>query len=220
MHKTRRTRAEINSLLLDARVMAVLRLRSSEWVLPAATALLDGGIGVLELTLTTPGALEILPPLKEQFGHKALIGVGSVVSAYQAKSACSAGADFIVSPICRPALVSVAHDDDRPIFLGAFTPTEAQLGYEAGADFTKIFPAEPLGPGFFKSILAPLPHLRLVPTGGIEPENARTYLEAGCVLLGAGSSLIPTSLAEQGRWTEVTAKAQALVAAVQDFPRA
>src|SRR5204863_3061916 len=118
------------------------------------------------------------------------------------------GADFIVTPITKPEIVEAAHQRNKPVMLGAYTPTEAQLAHEAGADFIKIFPADKLGPGYIKNIRAPLPHLRVVPTGGVDLQTAPEFLKAGCVALGVGSSLITPEIVRTGNWSELTRLAQ------------
>jgi 2-dehydro-3-deoxyphosphogluconate aldolase/(4S)-4-hydroxy-2-oxoglutarate aldolase len=121
----------------------------------------------------------------------------------------------VVTPIAKPELVAAAHEADRPVMLGAYTPTEAQMAHEAGADFIKIFPADTLGPGYIKALRAPLPHLRLVPTGGVDLHNAAAFIQAGCAALGVGSSLVSTRLLKEANWAELTQLAREFVAAVQ-----
>jgi 2-dehydro-3-deoxyphosphogluconate aldolase/(4S)-4-hydroxy-2-oxoglutarate aldolase len=128
------------------------------------------------------------------------------------QSALDAGAEFVVSPILRPELVPIAHAAGRPIMLGAYTPTEAQRAHEAGADFIKIFPADSLGPAYLKAIRAPLPHLRVVPTGGVDLNTAADFLKAGCAALGVGSSLVSAQILREANWPELTRLARAFVA--------
>ena len=122
-----------------------------------------------------------------------------------------AGAEFIVTPICCTELVEIAHGAGRPIMLGAYTPTEAQTAYEAGADFIKIFPAETLGAKYIKAIRAPLPHLRIVPTGGVDLQNATEFFKAGCAALGVGSSLLSAEILRASNWGELTRLAKNFV---------
>src|SRR4030095_13450618 len=122
-----------------------------------------------------------------------------------------AGAEFVVSPILRPELVGVAHSAERPVMLGAYTPTEAQLAHEAGADFIKIFPADGLGPNYIKALRAPLPHLRIIPTGIARPEDVGAFLRAGCEAVGLGSLLVKQSVLREGNWPELTGRARDFV---------
>jgi 2-dehydro-3-deoxyphosphogluconate aldolase/(4S)-4-hydroxy-2-oxoglutarate aldolase len=148
-------------------------------------------------------------------GPRALVGVGTVLDAATCRAATDAGARFVVSPICRAELVTAAHAAGCPVMLGAYTPTEAQLAHEAGADFIKIFPADGLGPAYIKALRAPLPHLRIVPTGGVDLETVGPFLKAGCAALGVGSSLVSAQILREKNWAELTRLAQAFVAAVR-----
>ncbi|NDE97589.1 MAG: hypothetical protein EB034_04820 [Verrucomicrobia bacterium] len=130
-----RTQAEISARLTNPGVIAVVRTQQPEQVLPLCAALVDGGLTALEITFTVPNACEVVAAVAKEFGARATVGVGTVLTAFQLKSALDAGAEFFVTPICRPELVPLAHTAGRPIMLGAYTPTEAQLAHEAGADF-------------------------------------------------------------------------------------
>jgi 2-dehydro-3-deoxyphosphogluconate aldolase/(4S)-4-hydroxy-2-oxoglutarate aldolase len=201
---TRRTRAEIVSLLLDACIIAVVRTDNAEHVLPACEALLSGGVRAVEITLTVPKAFEVMGGVAQRFGSEAIVGAGTVLHVDGCRSAIAAGAEFIVSPITKLGLIEAAHDADRPVMMGAYTPTEAQTAHEAGADFIKIFPADKLGPAYIKAIRAPLPHLRIVPTGGVDLQTAAEFLKAGCAALGVGSSLMTKEILREADWTRLT----------------
>lgn len=208
-----RSKSEVVSLLTEPGIIAVVRAKNPEQVIPLSEALLAGGVHAIEITMTTPHAIEAIRDAREKLGERALVGVGTVLNADTCRAALSAGAEFVVTPICRTELVPIAHGADRPIMLGAYTPTEAQAAHEAGADFIKIFPADTLGPGYVKAIRAPLPHLRIVPTGGVEIDNAAAFLKAGCAALGVGSSLVSAKILQEGDWPELTRRAQAFVSA-------
>ena len=208
-----RTKSEVISLLSRPGIVAVVRAQKPEQVIPLSEALLAGGVHAIEITMTTPSALEAIRDARERLGEKALIGVGTVLDVDTCRAAVEAGAEFVVSPICRTELVAIAPGADRPIMLGAYTPTEAQIAHEAGADFIKIFPADTLGPGYVKALRAPLPHLRIVPTGGVELDNAAAFLKAGCAALGVGSSLVSAKILQEADWPELTRRARAFVAA-------
>jgi 2-dehydro-3-deoxyphosphogluconate aldolase/(4S)-4-hydroxy-2-oxoglutarate aldolase len=167
-------------------------------------ALIDGGIHIVEITLTTPEAIKAIEEIKSVMGDRALIGVGTVLNREQCRAAIDAGAEFVVSPVTKKEIIDEAHRFGRPVMSGAYTPTEAQFAHEAGSDFIKIFPADRLGPGYIKSLLAPLPHLRIVPTGGVNLETLQGFLKAGCVALGIGSSLISKSILQSDDWAALT----------------
>jgi 2-dehydro-3-deoxyphosphogluconate aldolase/(4S)-4-hydroxy-2-oxoglutarate aldolase len=206
-------KSEIISRLLSPGIIAVVRAQKAEQVLPLSEALLAGGVIAVEITMTTPNAIEAIREARRKLGDRALIGVGTVLDAGTCGAAVAAGAEFVVTPICRTELVSIAHAAERPVMLGAYTPTEAQLAHEAGADFIKIFPADGLGPGYIKALRAPLPHLRLVPTGGIDVHNVADFLKAGCAAVGVGSSLVSAEILQKANWAELTNHAAEFVAA-------
>lgn len=199
-----RSHSEIVDSLIRPGVVAVIRTPKPEPIPALCAALVAGGVTALEITMTTPGALDLLPALSRQFSGQAVVGVGSITSMRICRAALEAGAEFVVSPVLKPELIEVAHSQNRVAIIGAYTPTEAQAAYEGGADFIKIFPADGLGPGYVKSIRAALPHLRIIPTGGVDLDNAAEFLSAGCVALGVGSSLITPEILRHEKWAELT----------------
>jgi 2-dehydro-3-deoxyphosphogluconate aldolase/(4S)-4-hydroxy-2-oxoglutarate aldolase len=210
-----RAKAEIISLLTNPGIVAIVRAQKNVPLAPLAEALLAGGINAVEITMTTPNALAAIREASEKFGDRAVIGVGTVLDGDTCRAAMEAGAEFVVTPICRMDLVAITHAAGRPIMLGAYTPTEAQAAHEAGADFVKIFPADGLGPGYMKALRAPLPHLRLVPTGGVNVTNVADFLKAGCAAVGVGSSLVTAKLLQENNWPELTRQAAAFVNAAR-----
>src|SRR6266536_2283398 len=192
-----RSKSDIISLLTESGIIAVVRAQRQDQVVPLSEALVAGGVIAVEITLSTPNAIPAIRETKEQLGERALIGVGTVLKVADCRAAIEAGAEFVVSPILRPELVGVAHSANKPIMLGAYTPTEAQLAHEAGSDFIKIFPADSLGPNYIKALRAPLPHLKIVPTGGVDLETIAEFFKVGCVAVGAGSSLISKEILEK-----------------------
>jgi len=210
-----RDKSEVIAALTDPGIIAVVRAQSRGQVLPLSEALLAGGVRAIEITTTTPEAIEAIREVSKVLGERAVIGVGTVLDVATCHAACEAGAEFVVSPVTKPELVTAAHAHDQPVMLGAYTPTEAQTAHEAGSDFVKIFPADGLGPRFIKNLLAPLPHLRLVPTGGITVENAAEFLNAGCAALGIGSALVSKDILANADWPELTRRAEQFVAAVK-----
>jgi 2-dehydro-3-deoxyphosphogluconate aldolase/(4S)-4-hydroxy-2-oxoglutarate aldolase len=210
-----RNKSDIISLLTDPGIIAIVRAQQAVQVLPLFEALIAGGIRAIEITMTTPNALAAIREAREKLGERALIGVGTVLDADTARAAIVAGAEFVVTPICRTELVTIAHAAGCAIMLGAYTPTEAQLAHEAGADLIKIFPADSLGAGYIKALRAPLPHLRIVPTGGVDMQNVADFLKAGCAALGVGSSLVSTKILQAADWPELTRRAIAFVTAAR-----
>lgn len=211
-----RSKSEIDSLLVNPGIIAVVRAQSGEQVLPLSEALLEGGVHAIEITMTTPNALAAIRDARQRLGQRALIGVGTVLDLGICRAAIAAGAEFVVTPVCRPEFVPIAHAAERVVMLGAYTPTEAQAAHEAGADFVKIFPAEALGPGYIKALRAPLPHLRIVPTGGVDVHNVADFLKAGCAALGIGSSLVSQKILQAADWPELTRRAAQFVKAAQE----
>jgi len=211
-----RSKSEICSLLTEPGIIAVVRAQKAEQVAPLSEALLAGGVVAIEITLTTPNAFQAIREARTKFGDRAAIGVGTVLDAAACRAALEAGAEFVVTPVCRPELVPIVHSAGRPIMLGAFSPTEAQTAYEAGADFIKIFPADSLGPAYIKALRAPLPHLRIVPTGGVGVHNVRDFLQAGCAALGVGSALVSAKILQVADWQELSRRAGDFVRAARE----
>lgn len=198
----------------DCGVIAIVRAHRENQIPPICEALLAGGVSTIEVTMSTPNAVNAIREAAQHFGPDAIIGVGTVLDEATALAALEAGAQFLVSPITRPALVPLAHQFDAPTMLGAFTPTEAQLVHESGSDCVKLFPADPLGPRFVNALRAPMPHLRIVPTGGVNLDTVAPFLAAGCVALGAGSSLVSKGILETDDWAQLQKRAQAFRNAV------
>lgn len=209
------TRSEISALLTHPGIIAVVRTPRAEQVLPLAEALIAGGVIAIEVTMTTPNAIEAIREASRKIGVRGVVGVGTVLDAATCRAAIAAGAEFVVSPILRPEIAAAARALDKPVMLGAYTPTEAQLAHEAGADFIKIFPSDGLGPGYIRALLAPLPHLKIIPTGIATPEMVPQFIQAGCAGVGLGALLMPASALKEENWAEVTRRAKGFVAAVQ-----
>ena len=207
-----RTRSEILHLLTHPGIIAVVRTQSVGQVLAVAQALVAGGVIAIEITLTVPDALAAIRQVSRALGDRAVVGAGTVLDAASCRATLEAGAEFIVSPITRAEIVTAAHAADRPVMLGAYTPTEAQTAHEAGADFIKLFPADKLGPAHVKALRAPLPHLKIVPTGGVDLNTAAEFLKAGCVALGVGGSLLTPEILSANDWPALTRLAAKFVA--------
>jgi 2-dehydro-3-deoxyphosphogluconate aldolase/(4S)-4-hydroxy-2-oxoglutarate aldolase len=203
-----RTKPDILRLLTNPGVIAVIRARDAGQALLACEALARGGVLALEITMTVPGALEAIRLASQRLGREALVGVGTVLDAGTCLAAIEAGAQFVVSPIVAPPVARAAAERGKPVMLGAYTPTEAQAAHEAGADFVKLFPAEALGAAYIKSLRAPLPHLQMVPTGGVDLLTMEAFFRAGCPAVGVGSSLVRPQLLEAGDWDGLAALAR------------
>ncbi len=196
-------REQITSQIVAEGLVAIVRVPRPEMALPLAGALVAGGIRAGELTMSIPNAIETIRTVDRELGDDILLGVGTVTDDDTCRAAIDAGAKYVISPILRPSLVAAAHALERPVMLGAYTPTEAQTAHEAGSDFVKIFPADTLGPGYIKSLLAPLPHLKIVPTGGVNLDTMEAFLAAGSAALGTGSALLKKEIVAGGNWAEL-----------------
>jgi 2-dehydro-3-deoxyphosphogluconate aldolase/(4S)-4-hydroxy-2-oxoglutarate aldolase len=214
------TKQQIIERILNPGIVAVIRADSSEQLISVAEALCAGGVTTMEITMTTPNAIEVIRKVVDQFGDRILMGVGSVLDTETCRMAMLAGAEFVVTPVLRPAVIDMCNRYGKPIACGAYTPTEALTAHEAGADFIKIFPADQLGPTYIKNILAPLPMLRVIPTGGVTPQTAESFLRAGCAALAAGSSLVSKEALKSKDWNQITKTAAAFVDAVSKVPKA
>jgi 2-dehydro-3-deoxyphosphogluconate aldolase/(4S)-4-hydroxy-2-oxoglutarate aldolase len=209
------TKAEICRRLLHPGIIAILRANSSDGLVSVAEALAEGGVTAVEVTMTTPNALQVISEVAARFSGRILMGVGTVLDPETCRAAILAGAEFVVTPVTKPEVIRLANRYGKPIINGAFTPTEALLGYESGADFIKLFPADQLGPAYVRNILAPLPMLQIMPTGGVTPEIAAEYLKAGAVGVGAGSTLVTKEALAKGDYAAITKRAAEFVAAMK-----
>lgn len=203
----------ILSKLRTEKVVALIRAESPDGLLDCAKALAEGGLTSIELTMTTPGAIRMLEKASAEL-PEFLFGLGTVLDAETARVGILAGAKFIVTPALRPDVITLCRRYSVPVFSGAFTPTEIVNAWEAGADAAKVFPAEFFGPAYIKSIKAPLPHIELLPTGGVNAENVGEFLKAGAFATAAGSSLVEAKALKEKNWAAITARARAFAAAV------
>ena len=202
-----KTRHDIVKSIIKAKIVSIIRLKNSNSIYQIGEALKKGGIKVLEVTLTPPNAIFEMEKLKML--SKILIGIGSVIDGKSAEQAINAGAEFIVTPVIKKEVIDVAHNYNRPVLAGAFSPTEVLQAHEWGADIIKLFPAEPLGLAYYRSIIAPLPKLKLMPTGGITTQNAEKWLKSGAACLGVGNSLVNDRFVDSGEFSEITKLAKA-----------
>jgi 2-dehydro-3-deoxyphosphogluconate aldolase/(4S)-4-hydroxy-2-oxoglutarate aldolase len=201
--------------ILESKIVAIVRLERYDRAIEITRALLAGGISVVEFTLTGAGAYDAIAATRAALGDAAQVGVGTVLNVDAATAAIDSGAQFVVTPTTSPAVIRACVARGTPILSGAWTPTEALAAHEAGASMVKLFPARLGGPQYLRDILAPLPFLRIVPTGGVGAENARAYIDAGAVAVGIGGSLISAQAVAQGDWDGITSGARAIVEAIK-----
>ena len=205
--------------ILETKIVAIVRLERYDRAVEITRALLAGGISVVEFTLTGVGAYDAIAATRAALGAAAHVGVGTVLNVEAATASIDAGAQFVVTPTTSPAVIRACVARGTPILSGALTPTEALSAHEAGASMVKLFPARLGGPQYLRDILAPLPFLQIVPTGGVGAENARAYIDAGAVAVGIGGSLITAQAVAQEDWDRITAGARAVVEAIKAAAR-
>jgi len=206
---------EVLKRTLDHRLVAIIRLRHEAPLARVAEALVAGGIRVLEFTLTSPGAVPAITACRARFGDDIIVGAGTVLDAEEARRCLDAGAQFLVSPGFDPAVVALARARGALALPGALTPTEIVTAWRAGADVVKVFPARAFGPRYIADLLAPLPRVPLMPTGGVDETNAAAYLRAGAVGVAVGGKLVAEDAVAHGDWDALIARAHALVAAIR-----
>ena len=179
-------------------LVAVVRAPDPTHLVEVIRALADGGVTISEVTFTVPNALDVIRRAKKELGDRVMLGAGTILDPETARAAFLAGAEFLVSPTLNLDVIRMARRYDKLVFPGAFTPTEILAAWEAGADVVKVFPAEVVGPAFFKAMRGPLPQVKLMPTGGVDLTTAGEFLRAGAVCLGVGSQLVdPKAVARQ-----------------------
>jgi 2-dehydro-3-deoxyphosphogluconate aldolase/(4S)-4-hydroxy-2-oxoglutarate aldolase len=195
-------------------VVAVIRLKDASQVRAVVDALAAGGVRALEVTMTVPRAVEIIRELAPALPEGFLFGAGTVIDADTAHAVIDAGATFVVGPVFRPDVVAACRARNVAAIPGCFSPTEILTAHEAGAEIVKVFPATMLGPQFIKDVRAPLPQLKLMPTGGVTLDNAGEWIRAGAVAVGVGSALVDAAAVAAGRFHVISDNARRLVAAV------
>jgi len=201
-------------LLLDTKVIGVVRIDSSSGLLQVAAAFRKGGLFCVEITMTTPGALRAIEEAAGRLDG-VLMGAGTVLDAPTARQAILAGARFLVTPTVERDVIEMCRRYSVPVIAGAMTPTEILTAWEAGADMVKVFPAHILGPAYLKAVRGPLPQIPLVPTGGITAANAGEFVRAGAAMVCAGGWLVDGKAVAEGRYEVLTERAQQLLDTVQ-----
>lgn len=209
-------REEIVKELDKRKAVAVLAIKDLDTLTKTVDAILEGGISVMEITLRVPNAIKLIEDFAREYKKDVVIGVGTVLNPDDAEAAIKAGARFVVSPILKRSIIDMAHEYDVPAIPGCFTPTEILTAYEWGADVVKVFPADVLGMPFFKGILAPMPFLKIMPTGGVTLTNAGDWLKAGACAVGLGSALVDKKAIKEGNFTKLTENAKAIMASIKN----
>ncbi|HWG45501.1 MAG TPA: bifunctional 4-hydroxy-2-oxoglutarate aldolase/2-dehydro-3-deoxy-phosphogluconate aldolase [Gemmataceae bacterium] len=201
--------------ILDCGIVAVVRSPDSAQLVEVVRALADGGVTVAEITMTVPGALDVLRQVRQALGDRIVLGAGTILDAETARAALLAGAEYLVAPTVNLDVIRLCQRYSKLIMPGAFTPTEILTAWEAGADIVKVFPAEVLGPSFFKAMRGPLPQIRLMPTGGVDLNTAAEFLRAGACCLGLGSQLVEPRAVAERNFDRIRDLARQYVAIVQ-----
>jgi 2-dehydro-3-deoxyphosphogluconate aldolase / (4S)-4-hydroxy-2-oxoglutarate aldolase len=210
-----RGREEVVDAIEQCGVVAIIRIQDPARVGAVARALAAGGVRALEVTMTVPGAVEVIRSLSAALPDDIVLGAGTVLDPKTAENVIDAGARFVVAPTFSPDTIRACHERDVPVMPGCLTPTEMLRAWEVGADIIKVFPATALGPGYLKDVRAPLPQLKLMPTGGVTPDNAGEWIRAGAVAVGIGSALTDARAIAAGDYARVEAAARRAIASVQ-----
>ncbi len=195
-------REDIVSEILKGGIVSILRVADPKKILPASRAILEGGIKAIEISLNTPQALEGISDLSKIEGI--IPGVGTVTNVEMAIKSIECGAEFVVTPVSKKEIIDACHELGKPVFSGAFTPSEIYQAYEWGADVIKVFPAETLGMKYIKAVLAPFPEIRLMPTGGVTPDNIDKWFDMGAVCVGVGGSFTKAEIFDNEDWKKLT----------------
>ena len=191
-------------------LIPVLRAKNPAQGRAVVEAMIAGGVTVVEVTMTVPGAVDLLRELKKEYGSKLLLGSGTVTTADQCQATIDAGAEFVVSPSLHPEVIATTRKNGKVSCPGALTPTEAITAWNAGADYVKIFPCSAVGgASYLKSLLAPFPHLKIIPTGGVTLQTAESFIKAGARALGVGGDLVNLAAIEEGHPEKITEAARA-----------
>jgi 2-dehydro-3-deoxyphosphogluconate aldolase/(4S)-4-hydroxy-2-oxoglutarate aldolase len=209
------TRDAIVATIERTGIVAIVRMKEPGKLRAVVDAIAEGGVRVLEVTMTVPGAVELIRQLAPTLPPDFLLGAGTVLDADTVARVVDAGARFVVSPVFRRSVIAACHERDVPAMPGCFTPTEILEAWDAGADVVKVFPATALGPTYLKDVRAPLPQVKLMPTGGVTLENAGDWLWAGAVAVGVGSALLDTKAIATGHYEVLRANAERIVANVR-----
>jgi 2-dehydro-3-deoxyphosphogluconate aldolase / (4S)-4-hydroxy-2-oxoglutarate aldolase len=208
-------KAQVLEVLHQQGIVAVLRCDSAAVVPNVVAALLDGGIRAIEITMTTPNAIDLIGRIATQFADRdVLVGAGTVVTTRQAAAACDAGAQYIVAPTLSLDVIQYCNQREVVVVPGAFTPSEIQYAWQSGADIVKVFPANIGGPGYLRDLLGPLPGIRLIPSGGVDFETAPQYFQAGAFAVAVGSVVIGRDPTRDNAMADIRVNAERFVSLV------
>jgi 2-dehydro-3-deoxyphosphogluconate aldolase/(4S)-4-hydroxy-2-oxoglutarate aldolase len=204
--------------LEDSGAVAIIRIDDPATLMQTISAIREGGLTAIEITMTTPDALSAIEEAAAAFADDPAVhlGVGSVLDGPTARQAISAGAEYVVSPVLKAEMIETCHRYDVPAIPGAFTPTEVQRAHELGADVVKVFPASAMGPGYFGALQGPMPHVKLMPTGGVRLDDAGQWIEAGARVVGVGSALLDEEAIAAGDFDRITDNARSLRRRIED----
>ncbi len=209
------TAKEILAFITEIGIVPVVRTPSAESAIKSIEAIYRGGVRAAEITMTVPGALKALEKLADQFGDKLVLGAGTVLDPETARVCMLAGAQFFVTPALKLSTIEMAKRYSKVICPGALTPTEVLTAWEAGADVVKVFPANAVGgPKYIKALKGPLPHIEMIPTGGVNLETAGEFLKAGACAVAVGGELVDAKLIKEGRYDEMEARARLYLQAI------
>lgn len=203
-------------IIFDTGIVAVIRAKSSDQLVDVAKALRDGGVKAIEVTMTTPNALDVIKKVSDLMKDDCVIGVGTVLDPETCRAAILAGAEFVVSPTLNVATIQMCKRYTAICIPGAYTPTEILTAWEAGADVVKVFPATSLGPAYFKDILGPLPQVRLSPTGGVSVETVKEFIKAGACCVAVGGNLVSKKALDNKDWKSITDTAKQFIQLIQE----
>lgn len=206
------SRERVLGRIRELGLVPVVRAESADLAAQAIEAIRAGGVDVLEVTMTVPGAVRLIEDLAARYAKQAIVGAGTVLDAETARACILAGAQFVVSPALDLETIATCRRYGVPVFPGALTPTEVVAAWQAGADMVKVFPAGAVGgASYIKALKAPLPQVDLIPTGGVSLKTAADFIKAGAAALGVGADLVDTRAIREGRAAEVTERARQLV---------
>ncbi|HTM03191.1 MAG TPA: bifunctional 4-hydroxy-2-oxoglutarate aldolase/2-dehydro-3-deoxy-phosphogluconate aldolase [Vicinamibacterales bacterium] len=197
------------------RIIAILRLKDPAIAVTVIEALVAGGLTLIEITMSVPNAIGLIADISRRLPSDVVVGAGTILDVDTASRAIDAGARFVVSPVCRSALVAACHKREVAMMPGCYSPTEILAASDAGADFVKLFPARSLAPSYIRDVREPLPHVKVIPTGGITADNAADWLRAGASAVGVGGALLDRAAVAAGRFEVLTAAAARLRSAVE-----
>jgi 2-dehydro-3-deoxyphosphogluconate aldolase / (4S)-4-hydroxy-2-oxoglutarate aldolase len=218
-HEVGHSRQEVVQTLLETGVVAVVRVDQPAELTGLASALVKGGVRMVEMTMTVPGALQAIEATVREFGEEALIGAGTVLDATTARLAISAGAAFVVGPTFNPEVIAISHLYGVAVIPGCLTPTEIVGAWSAGADVIKLFPGRVATPGYFSDLKGPFPSIKLMPTGNVDRKTAPEYIRAGAVAVGVGKALVDPAALQSGDWEVITQNARDFRTLVDDARR-